>query len=373
MHYSRGIAAIVAALPATQALNSSIWVDQVPNYVRPYAIPHYSATGLVIGQQIYRFPVTGPSSDNAFTLISTNAPGSTSLGVLPHLHEVHYENFFNFRGRFQLWTEKDGDEETRILTQGDYGGVPHNTTHTFQILDPDTEMVGVIQPGGFESIIFASADFERDLFYALASANYSSPTFSPYDPSAVADDSSPPASVIASLQQFDVYAELDYTPRTDAVNGAAPANSTWHTGANALATNDSTPYFVAKDYGPKYLSTENGYQVIQPFVTPVQSAGNFSLSTITMDKLSNVTASEQNFAGHAAFEVLEGQLMVSMEGELLSLLQGDVVFIPGNTTYTYYSLVAYTKVLHIAQGAEGLDTTLIAGATSWDSPVWPTS
>jgi glyoxylate utilization-related uncharacterized protein len=151
-------------------------------------------------------------------------------------------------------------------------------------------------------------------------------------------------------------------------------NSTWRTGANALATDAYTPYFVAKDYGPKYLSTEGGYKVIQPFVTPVQSAGNFSLSTITMDKLlSNATASSQSFAGHAALEVLDGQLMVSMLGETLSLLQGDVVFIPSNTTYKYWSSVAYTKVLHIGQGAEGLDTTLIAGATSWDSPVWPTS
>jgi len=93
-----------------------------------------------------------------------------------------------------------------------------------------------------------------------------------------------------------------------------------------------------------------------------------------MDRLpSNMTVSGQSFAGHAAFEILDGQLMMSMERETLSLLQGDVIFIPGNTTYKYWSLVAYTKVLHIGQGAEGLDTTIIAGAMSWDSPVWPTS
>jgi hypothetical protein len=66
---------------------------------------------------------------------------------------MHYENFFNYKGHFQLWTEKDGDEQAHLLTAGDYGAVPHNTTHTFQILDPDTEMVGVIQPGGFECVV----------------------------------------------------------------------------------------------------------------------------------------------------------------------------------------------------------------------------
>jgi len=143
----------VTASLSNSTSSSSIWVTEVPTYVRPYAIAHYLAGGCVIGAQVYRFPVTSPSSGYAFSLISTNAPGSGSLGVLPHIHEVHYENFFNFRGRFQLWTDKYDDENTRVLGPGDYGAVPHNTTHTFQILDPDTEMVGVIQPGGFEWVL----------------------------------------------------------------------------------------------------------------------------------------------------------------------------------------------------------------------------
>lgn len=181
--------------------------------------------------------------------------------------------------------------------------------------------------------------------------------------------------MIAQLTSFDVYAEFTYTPRADAVNGFAPANSTWRTGTNALATDAVTPYFVAKDYGPQYLSTNASfYQVIQPFVTPVQSEGNFTLSTITIESLpANATAKEVSFAGHAAFEVLEGQLTVEMEGEELGLSTGDVVFIPGGTPYTYYSKVAYTKFLQISQGAEGLDTSLIAGGSTWSSPVWPTS
>ena len=134
----------------TASYASSIWVTSTPSYVRSYVISHYSAKGYAVGQQIYRFPVTGSWSGGAFTLIRTNAPGSAYLGVLPYIHETHYENFFNYKGRFQLWTEKDGDEQVWLLTAGDYGAVPHNTTQTFQILDPDTEMVGVIQLGGFE-------------------------------------------------------------------------------------------------------------------------------------------------------------------------------------------------------------------------------
>lgn len=114
--------------------------------------------------------------------------------------------------------------------------------------------------------------------------------------------------------------------------------------------------------------------MIQPFVTPVQSDSNFTLSTITIEQLpANITASTQNFVGHAAFEVVDGALSVEMLGEELMLLQGDVVFIPGGTEYKYWSKVAYTKFLQISQGGEGLDTGLIAAGKTWASPVWPTS
>ncbi|TID13245.1 RmlC-like cupin [Venturia nashicola] len=342
---------------------SSIWVTEVPTYVRPYAIPHLLAGGCVVGQQIYRFPVTGPSSDNAFSLIQTNAPGSTELGVLPHIHELHYETFFNVRGRFQLWTKKDGVENTRVLLPGDFGAVPQEATHTFQVLDPDTEMMGVIQPGGFEA-----------LFYALSTGNYSSSTFSPYDPTSNLTGS-PSASVISQLQSFDVYAQLDYSPRTDTVNGTAPSNTTWHTGPNSLASDATTPYFVAKDYGPKYLYTgPGGYAVIQPVLTGTQTGGNFTISQISIQPTpSNGTAEEQSFQEHAAFEVLEGQLKLELEGETIGLLTGDVIFIPGGTSYRFWSDVANTKVYHVSAGVEGLDAKLIDGGQTWPYPIWPTS
>lgn len=121
------------------ASTSSLWVSEVPTSPQPYAVRHYGIPATAVYGQIYRFPVTGPSSDYAFTLISTASPGSGALGVLPHTHLTHYENFFCLKGRLQLWTSDAAtfeNEEARLLTPGDYGAVPHNTTHTFQVLDP---------------------------------------------------------------------------------------------------------------------------------------------------------------------------------------------------------------------------------------------
>lgn len=244
----------------------------------------------------------------------------------------------------------------------------------------------MIQPGGFEN-----------LFYALASGNFTPSTYSPY---AISDadaydavSSSPPASVIASLESFDVYAQLAYAPSRDLVNGSYSSSGIatgWHDGhtADDLGADEYTPYFVGKDMGPKYLSrAADFYQIVQPLVTPTQSAGNFTMSTIIIaQKLDGESAmrisgnsslcsnSTDPLTGHSAFEVLEGLLNFRMVGETIEMVTGDVVFVPAGTAFQYYSEVPFTKVLYISQGANGLDTRLINdGESGWEYPVWPAS
>ncbi|KAJ5930950.1 hypothetical protein N7466_006443 [Penicillium verhagenii] len=343
-----------------------LYLENAPTSPRPYVIPHYANSHAVtIGTQLYRFTVTGPSSDYAFTLMSTNAPSSAALGVLPHIHEEHYENFFAMKGRFQLWAEKDGNEQqARLLTQGDYGSVTRNTTHTFQILDPDTEMIGVIVPGGFE-----------DLFYYLGT-NYTSGTDTPYVPAisnSSSSSSTPTASMMSTLESYDVYAQTSFEPRYDLVNGTAPIdNSTWHTGANALGS-PGDPYFVANGYGPKYLNSQYGYQVIQPLVTSTQAQDtNYTLSTISLSRQTQTSPPSYTLAGAAAFEVLEGLLYITIgEYPVAMLSMGDVAFIPAGTEFSYYSSVAFTKVLYVSSGDNGVDAQLIEGGKSWDFVTFP--
>lgn len=365
MHIPSLVAGSVALSIGSDS-RSSLYVENAPDHVRPYVIERYAnAQAVAVGQQIYRFPVTGASSGGAFSILMTNSPASDALGVLPHIHQTHYENFFCSKGRFQLWTNKYGDEESRVMLPGDYGAVPRDTTHTFQVLDPDTELLGVIQPGGFEA-----------LFFAIADSNYTSSTSSPYVPASSTGSTDAgagsSASMISALESFDVFAQLDYSPRRDAINGTAPANTTWHTGKNTPATDSNHPFYLAKNQGPMYLNSEHGYQIVAPFITTTQSAAKFSEGTITMSrKLSNTTIPTRSLADHTAFEILEGALMVKLQGEQVQLLQGDVVFIPGNTSFSYWSEVAFTKFLYVGAGDKGLDVALMKKAVAWDYPTWP--
>lgn len=252
-------------------------------------------------------------------------------------------------------------------------------------------MVGIIQPGGFEQ-----------LFYALADGNFTPSALAPYkltDANAYnATSSSPPESVISALESFDVYAQLPYAPSRELVNGSyssTGAPTGWHEGQHVdeLGADETSPYFVAKDYGPKYLSTEAGfYQIVQPLVTSTQSAGNFTAATIIISqKLGNESAmsvvgsttstaagggasGSRSLAGHCAFEVTEGLFTFEMGGETLQMVTGDVVFVPAGTAFQYYSQVPFTKVLYISQGADGLDSRLIAnGESGWEYTTWPTT
>ncbi|KAE9392959.1 RmlC-like cupin [Gymnopus androsaceus JB14] len=357
-----------AAIGFSSAAASSLWVTEAPAYVRPYLIERFApAQAVAVGPQIYRFPVTGPSSGGAFSLISTAAPSSGDLGVLPHLHQTHYENFFCLKGGFQVWADKDdvGVNEARKLTVGDFGAVPSNTTHTFQLTEPNSEMTGVIQPGGFE-----------DLFFAIATSNYTAPTMSPFNYTAwnASTGAGGDASEISALEAFDVYAQLDFIPRRDFVNGTAPSTSVWHDGPNELANDSSTPYFVAADYGPKYLYKGSAYEIVQPLITPLQGNGSFTMGTLTLSRpLNGSIPASITLANHTAFQVIEGGLTMEMSGETNTLFTGDVAFIPGGTAFAYWSLGVFAKVLYIGAGSETLDQLLLKNATSWEFAVFPTN
>ena len=181
------------------------------------------------------------------------------------------------------------------------------------------------------------------------------------------------ADTLKVLERFDVYAQPNFKPRSDFLDGAAPALETWHNGPNTLAAGSKTPYFVARNYGPKYLSTAAGfYEVIQPIVTPTQSDGNLTFGTINLAR--KPEGSEPpiyNFPGHSAYEALDGQVVITIGTETVELTIGDVAFVPGGTNFSYYGNASFTKMMYMAQGKQTLDQKLLETAVVWDSPVWP--
>lgn len=346
-----------------------IVVHEAPDHVRPYVLPKFRGRGIYLSPtQIIRYSVTTNSSDGAFSLIQHNGKVSSWLIARPHTHKKTHEHFYSSRGRSELWAKKNATgapQEAKVASAGDYGNIPPGSIHTFQLIDPDSQLTHIFHPAGFEH-----------LFDVFSLGDYDSAVGAPYLPDPA--DAQPFGPVTpAGLKQFDTLDlypadEVEFLPRRDFVNGTASDQGlAWHNGTNGLPDSKDEPYFVANNYGPKYLNVENGYKVIQPLATPAQ--GNVTIGTVIMSqRLQNETESCATLPHHLALQMDEGQLILDVQGyKQASLLQGDVAFIPAGTPFTYYANVPWTRFMYVNGGVQGLDFELLKNAKPWGFPSYP--
>jgi quercetin dioxygenase-like cupin family protein len=349
-------ALLPAFLYVALSSQASLWLDTTPQKPTPYALKKGSGIKLGGGNT---FPVTGNSSGHAFCILNTNAGSSGGGGVFPHVHKKTYENFYAFKGRVQLWGQNldtflanTSIQQTRILSQGDIGAIPPNTIHTFSLLEPDTQLTGVLVPGGFEEFFFSTNS---------APSPGALPGAGGFDNT--------------GLAKWDVYPQLNFVPRRDVVDGkAGPGN--WYSGPNTLPPNMSAPIWVAKNHGPKFLNSKNErYHIVAPFVTGQQTNNTFSQGTITLSRSRGESSAPIISSGTAtAFMMEEGQLEVKVEGyDAVSLIDGDVVFVPPNVPFSYAATAEFTKFMYVTGSGSGLDAQLMGESQPWASAFYPNS
>jgi hypothetical protein len=229
------------------------------------------------------------------------------------------------------------------------------------LLDPFVELVGVIQPGGFE-----------DPFYFLVNANYTSNTDSPF-PQGNLSDPGGDSSLVTTLEGYDVYARLTFSPQMDfGANGATEETPIWHSGINELGNDSQTPYYVAKGYRPKYLAgdKDSSYNIVEPFVTSQQSDGNFTEGTMTLSKPATGTKpTTYSLLGHTALEIVDGVDVGGFEGTT-TLSVRDVVFVPANTTFIFCGESVYSKILYVGAGNDTVDARIRKDAKEWNTVTW---
>ncbi|KAF5252715.1 hypothetical protein FANTH_2342 [Fusarium anthophilum] len=346
-------------------------VQTPPQNAEVYLVRRYSLSNSVLtGDITFRLPINGNSTGGEFTFFLYSSGTGSSVAVSPHLHKYHYECFFTIKGRAQIWAQHDGEtQEARVLTQGDFGSWATYTNHTFQFIDPDSEVLAVVAPGGFEKLL------------DVIGRNWTTTTHTPYSNAYIENPGNAtgpvPVAEAEKLTYLDVWSQPDFVPRRDLLNGTTPGNAAWHDGPNYLGNNSDTSYWVANGFGPKYLNKAmtGYYQIVQPLITP-QSSGNYSFtkSTITINgPPSDISALPYQFFPHgSAFMVLEGTLTIHVEGYLpVTLVWGDVMYVPKNTRFTYYTSTYWCKFLYVSGGDNCLDTKLIKGGAAYNSVVFP--
>lgn len=329
---------------------ASLWQDTTPQSLQPYALKKNIGLSLGGNGTISTFfPVIGNSSDDAFTLMVVHGSSIGGPNAFPHVHRKTYESFYTSKGRIQMWGENNEGfiantsvQTTRIMMPGDFCGIPNNTIHMFQFMEPDTQLISVLAPGSFERYFFSEA--------ITRALNLTGPLNE------------------TELALYDVYPQRNFTPQYDLVdNKAGPGN--WHDGPNELPPDDKNPIWVAKDYGPKWLHSKDGvYQIVSPLLGSQQTNALFAHGTITMSqKPEDVIASAVT-----SLMMEDGQLAVTVDGfPTAHLIDGDVFFVPPNTSFSYYAEADFTKLLYVSGGGDGIDAMLIADSVEWSSPFYP--
>lgn len=344
---------------------SSLVVHNEPDHVRPYVIPHLRGFTVQAEDYAVGFPVTNVSTASALSLVTIAGPRSQQIPV--HYHAFYHETFFVAKGALQLSVQG----ETRRLGPLDIASVPVNQNHSFRIIEPDTEIIGVVAPGGFPFYQYVSTPFQ-----SRNNAPWGS--FKEFNMTKLEE-------AVGNRQYYD-YNPTDFSLNYDVLNGTTSPKIPWHNGANTLP-NATVPYYIAGGWGPKYLHRKLG-QVVALYMSTAESNGRLTLSTVTM-QATQFDGQDPRIAEHcdtsvAQFlRVLEGQLFVEIDGASSMLSTGDTAVVPAGFRFKYWSKVALTRfytAAAVVPGAEavvkerrflGLVGQLIQQAEVWSSAVFP--
>ena len=152
------------------------------------------------------------------------------------------------------------------------------------------------------------------------------------------------------------------------------AAQAWSSDDSKLPGKDA-PYFLKNGAGPAY---EVGGLVCRPLITPAETVGKFSISSIEgAEQLhgSSIFANAQSLRFganvHHAFQVATGKIKFSLDNAPEALLTvGDVVYVPAGTAFRMEIVSRFAKVYAFANGS-GITRVLCQLGNPYRSPVVP--
>jgi hypothetical protein len=224
--------------------------------------------------------------------------------VPPHLHKFAIDTWLVLEGKLNVWAGDEG----RVLCSGDFAFVPPGITHSYQVIEPHTEFLGVIHPSEWISFFKAIGELYKDA--GPLPSNDKRPF--------------PKDKFIQAIRDgHDVVPQFQHRfpdPKHDWKDSEVP----------------STPqaYFLKAHRGPRYAL---GGQTCAPLCLSGATEGKFSISYLEAHK------SLEHPAGLSTIRLGDGCLVVfaqtgawslSVNGSESTLQTGDSAYIPPNAAYS---------------------------------------
>lgn len=275
-----------------------------------------------------RLLVTGKESDNAFAVVGTSGSEGDPIGF--HFHREAHDVFLCLKGSINVWA---GDQ-CRTMTEGDFASVPPGVVHQYQILGTHSEFVGLIVPGGWEEFFrFIGEPYDGPLWPLEDNRNF----FEVLLPK-----------LKAAAEKFDMIPVRDHPsispqPWTDGQDNALPG--------------ELKPYFLRAGTAPRYLL---GGVICSILAGSAESGGRFSIGGIEGSSWhdSNPLSKTWTFNDvHHAFQLTEGSLTFTLNGQSASLNAGETIYIPRSQPFSIAFASRFAKAYVFISG-EGLLSVL---------------
>jgi quercetin dioxygenase-like cupin family protein len=336
-----------SSLPSEKPCHSSLIVDVAPDTPQPYVLPNLKGHAIDFGGLILRTLVSNSTSQGSLSLLSVNS-GPSGLNLI-HAHK-EVEAFYALKGSVQVFQNADTGREMRA---GDFAMLAPGNNHTYRPNDLDFQLSLCMAPGGI------------DEFFAEAGAEYDGA--SPFNPEGHAELNVP--KVLGLMPEYNIMPAPRNSIDLDWTNGTtAEGLDTWRQSEQPLPQDGKEAYFLASNFGPKYLYLDRG-AVIASLTSPKQTGGVLSVATIALKPASKPQGTHK-YKIDQAFQVTEGQLILEIGDETVQLIFGDVVFIPRGTQFRLWSTVGFTKFIVWSAG-RGLADEMIERSEPWAFAVWP--
>ena len=167
--------------------------------------------------------------------------------------------------------------------------------------------------------------------------------------------------LIAASEKFDMIPVRDHP---------YVAPQPWISDKDNILPSGIEPYFLRDHSGPKWIL---GSIIFRPLITETQSGGRFSIASIEGSSKHNKALINESIGLkfdkiHHCILVMDGSLQVSVEGNVINLAAGELIYIPSQTTFKFAFSNTYTQAYVFANGG-GIGTIIQTLGRPYD---WPT-
>lgn len=330
------------------ATHNQVRRTETPGDPEPYVIDRYSGRKSNLGGDVFWAPVGGDETGGEFALIRTSSTQVEEPVTPMHSHENEQDVFMCLRGRLQVWA----DGESRMLYPGDFASVPPGTHHSYRPASPRTEVIGLIDTGGWEEFFFDGGQ-PHDGPPFMETTGIGGPSS---DSDGVVSKAIGTVSGVIDTAKFARVAMKYGVNRSDKEFIEPDLTATDRTLPGAYE-----PYFLEAGYGPQHAL---GGTLATTICSDAETDGSFGIVSYEGPTGTGLP-SHRHADAHKAIYVTEGEITVELDGQETTASTGQCINVPAGTSFSYTVTSNYAQHISFTSGDSAHKLPEVAGE-SWE-------